>query len=181
MRRRAGPGRKDAPAGEVFPFTVGKPVFAERAKQAEAAEMRRGEDNFLDKDIAGFVHYGALQLFFGAEVREEAAFADAEGRGELTDGEAFEAFQGGDVDGPAEDGAAGFEAAGAARAARDGGASWARVHFDAHIIARPFVLLPIVYWAQNAAPGDGGAPAERGACGAGGAELGRIRNAPNRS
>jgi len=70
--------------------------------------MRCRKDDFFDEDVAGFVHDGALQIFFRAEVGEEAAFADAQRGGELADGEAFEAFQGSDVDGFAEDGAAGF-------------------------------------------------------------------------
>jgi hypothetical protein len=43
---------------------------------------------------------------------EEAALAHAEFFGEAADGEALEAFEGGDVDGAAEDGVAGAETAG---------------------------------------------------------------------
>ena len=70
--------------------------------------MRCRKDDLFDEDVAGFVHDGALQIFFGAEVGEEAAFADAQCGSELADGEAFETLQGSDVDGFAEDGATGF-------------------------------------------------------------------------
>ena len=77
-----------------------------------------------------------------------------QGAGELADGEAFEAFQGSDIDGFAEDGAACCEAAGMAssgfscRARKElarepsgcRGLS-ARLHFAGHTIARSFVLL----------------------------------------
>jgi hypothetical protein len=107
-------GGEKASAGKGFLFAVGEQVFAEGAEETEAAELGGGADNLCDEDVAGFVHDGALQILFGAEVGEEAALADAEGSGEFADGEAFQAFQGRDVDGFAEDGAAGFEAAGAA-------------------------------------------------------------------
>ena len=110
-----GGGGKKAAAGENFLLAIGEPISAEGAEEAEAAELRGGADDFCDEDVAGFVHDGALQIFFGAEVSEEAALADAQGSGELADGEAFEAFEGSDVDGFAEDGAASFEATGAAR------------------------------------------------------------------
>ena len=103
--------------------------MAELAQEAEAAELSGGKDDFFDEDVAGLVHDRALQVFFGAKVGEQAALADAQGRGELADGETFEAFQGSDIDGLAEDGAAGFEAAGAARWKLCGGgrsASWRR-------------------------------------------------------
>ena len=109
-----GGGGEKAAAGEDFLFAVCEPVLAEGAQEAEAAELRGGAHDFFDEDVARFVHDGALQIFFGAEVSEEAALADAQGSGELADGEALEAFQGSDVDGFAEDGAAGFEAAGSA-------------------------------------------------------------------
>ena len=70
--------------------------------------MRCRKNDFFDEDVASFVHDGALQPFFGAEVGEEAAFADTQSGGELANGEAFETFQGSDVDGFAEDGATGF-------------------------------------------------------------------------
>ena len=167
-------GGEKAAAGEGFLFAIGEPIFAEGAEERQAAKLRGGTNDFFDEDVAGFVHYGALQIFLRAKVGEEAALADAQSGGELANGETFEAFEGSEVDCFAEDGAAGFEAAGAARAkifcggggmaraARDGGASWARVHFDAQIIARPFVLSQIICWAQNAAPGDGGTQADRG-------------------
>jgi hypothetical protein len=97
-----------ASAGEGFLFAIGEQIFAEGAEAAEAGELRRGTNDFFDENVASFVHDGALQIFFGAEVSEEAAFADAQGSGELADGEAFEAFQGSDVDGFAEDGATGL-------------------------------------------------------------------------
>ncbi len=144
-------GGKEASAGESFIFSVGEPIFAERAKQTHAAESRCGEDDAFDEDVASFVHDGALEIFFRAEVGEEAALADAEGGSELSDGEGFETFDGGDIDGFAEDGVAGFEAAGAASGGRRGvvvprggagyGSLFACAHFDAWIIARPFVLL----------------------------------------
>ena len=86
---------------------------------------------------------------------EEAALADVQGTGELADGEAFETFQRSDVDGFAEDGATGFQAAGAARRLLccGGSAAWWRcgilgacVHCAARIIARPFVLLQCLFW-----------------------------------
>ena len=77
--------------------------------------MRGGANDFFDEDVAGFVHDGALQIFFGTEVGEEAALADLQGPGKFADGEALEAFQGSDVDGFAKDGVACFEAARAAR------------------------------------------------------------------
>ena len=104
-------GGEKAAAGESFLFAVGEPIFAESAKEAEAAELRGGAHDFFDEDVARFVHDGALQVFFGAEVGEEAALADAQGGGELADGEALETFEGSDVDGFAEDGTAGLEAA----------------------------------------------------------------------
>ena len=135
---------KEAAAGERFIFAVGKPIFAERAKEIHAAEFGCGKDDAFDEDIASFVHDGALEIFLGAEVGEEAALADAEGGGEFADGKGFEAFEGGEVDGFAEDGVAGFQAAGAAAGSwwRFGGAGFvAGFRFHARIIARPFVLL----------------------------------------
>ena len=132
--------------------------MAELAQEAEAAELSGGKDDFFDEGVAGLVHDRALQVFFGAKVGEQAALADAQGRGELADGETFEAFQGSDIDGLAEDGAASFEAAGAARWKLDvsclaswgcGTSLWAWGHLDALIIARPFVLLQLACNARS--------------------------------
>ena len=157
-------GREKAAAGESFLFAVRKPIIAECAKKAEAAELRGGAHDFFDEDVTGLVHDSALQIFFGAEVGEEAALADAQGSGELTDGEALEAFERSDIDGFAEDGAAGFEAAGAARAiisrrcgglARTGGTLCGVLHCHSDIIARPFVPLQWVRGSRNPAAGAG--------------------------
>jgi hypothetical protein len=137
-------GGKEAAAGESFVFTVGEPIFAERAEEFDAAKISGGTDDAFDEDVARFVHDGALEIFFGAEVSEESTLADAEGGGEFADGESFEAFDGREIDGFAEDSVAGFEAAGAAGGegrGSDGAGFVAGFRFHALIIARPFVLL----------------------------------------
>lgn len=85
-------GGEKAASGEGLLFAVGKPIFAETAQVAEAAELRGGAHDFFDEDVARFVHDGALQVFFGAEVGEEATLTDAHGGGELADSEALETF-----------------------------------------------------------------------------------------
>ncbi len=89
FKRRSG---KEAAAGESFACAVGEPIFAEGAKEFDAAEFCGGKDDAFDEDVARFVHDGALEIFLGAEVGKEAALADAESGGELSDGEGFQAF-----------------------------------------------------------------------------------------
>ncbi len=80
---------KEAAAGERFIFAVGEPILAESAKQFDAAEICGGKDDTFYEDIARFVHDGALEIFFGTEMGEETALADAEGGGEFADSEGF--------------------------------------------------------------------------------------------
>lgn len=96
----------------------------------------------FDEGVARFVHDGTLEIFFRAEVCEEAALADAEGRGEFADGQSFEAFAGSEIDGFAEDGVAGFQAARAASGRGAYGVGFVvGFCFHARMIARPFVLF----------------------------------------
>src|SRR5690349_14205411 len=61
--------------------------------------VESGLDDFVNEDRAGGFNRGHLQLFFRAEVREKTAFAHGKVGSEAADGQAFEAFGRGDVDG----------------------------------------------------------------------------------
>jgi len=86
-------------------------------------------------------------------VGEETALADLERGSQLSDGQAFETFERGEVDGLSQDGLAGFQSSRPpertfTRRARawlgplGSLGSWlAGFHFAGRIIARPFVLL----------------------------------------
>ena len=54
--------------------------------------MGRADDS-LDEDLAGCIDDGALQIFFGTEVGEQAALADSENGSQLSDGQPLEAFE----------------------------------------------------------------------------------------
>src|ERR1700730_11028755 len=101
--------RKKAASGEDFLLAVRQPVLAERSKALESLEFIRRADHFLDEDVAGRVDYRALQIFFGAEVGEETAFADSESRSQLPDRQSFKPFELGKVDRLSEDCPAGFQ------------------------------------------------------------------------
>jgi hypothetical protein len=101
--------RKKAASGEDFLLAVRQPVLAERSKALESLEFIRRADHFLDEDVAGRVDYRALQIFFGAEVGEETAFADSESRSQLPDRQSFKPFERGKVDRLSEDCPAGFQ------------------------------------------------------------------------
>jgi hypothetical protein len=67
LKRRSG---KETASGENFPLAIGQPVLAERSKAIESPEPIGWADNFLDEDFASCINYGALQVFFGAEMGE---------------------------------------------------------------------------------------------------------------
>jgi len=71
-----------------------------------------GARDLIYKNLTGGFDGGELEVFFRTEVGEEAAFAHAEFFGEAANGEAFKAFDGGDVDSAAEDGVARADTAG---------------------------------------------------------------------
>ena len=144
LQRRGG---EETASGESFSLAVGEPVLAKRAKKAQAAELRSRKHDFFDEDVARFVHNGTLQFFLGAKVSEKAALADAQGSGQLANGQTLKPFQGSDIDGFAQDGAPCLQAAralrrrfpcwggGPPRARRCYGALCRLFHGDGQIIA----------------------------------------------
>ena len=106
-------GGEETTSGEEFLLDVREPAVEQIPQTREAfGRGERGARDLINKNLASGFDGGELQVFFRTEVGEEAALAHAEFFGETADGEALEAFDGGNVDGAAEDGVAGADAAG---------------------------------------------------------------------
>jgi hypothetical protein len=106
-------GGEETAAGEELLLDVRKPAVEQIPQTGQAfGRGQRGARDLIYKNLAGGFDGGQLQVFFRTEVGEEAALAHAEFFGETADGEALEAFDGGNVYGAAEDGVAGADAAG---------------------------------------------------------------------
>ena len=90
-------GSKEAPAGENLLFRIVEPVFAKSPQAREAVRLKCGTNDRSHENTAGFLYDSALEIFFGTEVGEKAAFADLQRSGKLADSERFEAFEGSDI------------------------------------------------------------------------------------
>jgi hypothetical protein len=94
-----GRSSEKAAAGENFFFRVAEPVSTESAQARESLRLKSGPNHCLHENTASLLHHSALKIFLRAEMREEAALADLQGRGEFADGEPFEAFERSDIHG----------------------------------------------------------------------------------
>src|ERR1700752_1316513 len=90
-------GSKKAPAGENLLFRIVEPVFAKSPQSREAVRLKSWSNDGFHENATGFLHHGALKIFFRTEVGEEATLADLQRGGELADSERFEAFEGSDI------------------------------------------------------------------------------------
>src|SRR5580704_2520164 len=84
---------KEAASREDFPLAVQQPVLAKSPKALESAEFISRADDSLDEDLTGGIDHGALQIFFGTKVCEQATLADSENGSQLSDGQPLEAFE----------------------------------------------------------------------------------------
>jgi hypothetical protein len=95
---------EEAAPGKAPVAGVLEPGLEQRPQPAESGRELQGRlDHGGDEDGAGRPDRGELELLLGAEVGDQAALADRELGGQPPDGDAFEALDGGDVDGLAED------------------------------------------------------------------------------
>lgn len=103
IKLRGGGGEETTTAKDAF-LHVRQPDVAKFPESRQAfRRFESGFDDFLNEDRARRFDGGHLQVFFGAEVCEEAALAHGKLSGETADRQAFEAFGRGDMHGRFED------------------------------------------------------------------------------
>ena len=105
LQRRGG---EEAAAGEDAAFHIAEVGLAHRRQLGQAGAGReRGLDDFRLQDPLRLVHGGQLEFLLGAEVRVQAALADAGRGGQVPDRQALQPVDGGQRRGRAQDRAAG--------------------------------------------------------------------------
>ena len=107
-------GREETPAAENLALHVAEPGVGQREDLLNPAADAGRCDDLVEEDLARRLHSRDLQVDLRAEVREQAALADAQLLGEPSDREPLEALGGRDLDGVVEDGLARAVAPGAA-------------------------------------------------------------------